>query len=539
MKAVSLVLAAQEPLVITDGSAESMGHQTLAHIPGNMLLGALAHAWKRLHPGSPPDDSPEFVSLFLTDDVQWGHAYPRVGERTTVPLPLSFQKVKNHDGLPVEGDRDASDCRVFNTLALSEEEKLTDCYRRHHPDEASGPVKLSKLGDGFMTPDTCCMPRLPQCWTMHVALSEARTAAESQLFGYSALAPGAVFESRVLCKDEKTARAVLDLVAAAPDLHVGHARSAGYGRVYCRAAPADHPEQQPQGEQAVFFLLSDYLPVHSWETPLESLERELGRVLDVPLRLDAMHQFCAYIHIAAFNGLWRLPRRSRMALKRGSVLRATWQGTARPLPPSLGGWRREGYGRLLCDPAFLGDEMVRPQVAVPAAAAPKVQPPALTPLVRVLRRRGLERQAQDAAMNFVNSDDVRHFIETAAGNKRPSQSQRGNMRLLVGTRPRSEWKGIFTDMLTKTSGEQWKKAEACCPVTTYRDNLSAIMPRLLDETEFEKLAATEISCLGGAPDEREQEAFKDRFHRLALLELLNAWEKAFRRKEAAARKEKR
>lgn len=538
MKAVSLILAAEEPLVITDGSAESMGHRTLAHIPGNMLLGALAHAWKRLHPQSPPDASPEFVSLFLADDVEWGHAYPRVGEGPTVPLPLCFQKVKNHGGLPVEGDEDISDCRVFNMFALSEGEKLDACYRRHHPDEADGPVKLSKIGDGFMAPDTCCMPRLSQCWTMHVALSEARTAAESQLFGYSALTPGAVFESYVICKDEAAAQAVLDLVAATPVIHVGHARSAGYGRVRCRAVLAKLPEQQPQGGQADFFLLSDYLPVHSWENPLESLEKELGRALGVPLTLDATHQACAYVSIAAFNGLWRLPRRSRLALKRGSVLRASWSGTARPLPPSLGGWRREGYGRLLCDPVFLSSEMVRPRGVASAAAATDVPPPALTPVVRVLRWRGLSRQAQAAAVDFVSRDDIQRFIETAAGNRRPSQSQRGNIRLLVATRSRSEWKGIFEDMLTKTPGEQWKKAAAYCPFSDYREHLSEIMLRLLDEKEFARLAAPKLRCLGGEPDAREREAFMDRFHRLALLELLNAWEKAFRRNGHDASEEK-
>ena len=73
-------LRAEEPLVITSGSSESMAHETLGHIPGNMLLGAFAAAWKRTHRNSAPDSSPAFRRLFLDGSVSWGMASPLCGK---------------------------------------------------------------------------------------------------------------------------------------------------------------------------------------------------------------------------------------------------------------------------------------------------------------------------------------------------------------------------------------------------------------------------------------------------------------------------
>ena len=48
MKVIKLKLEALQPLVITDGTTEGQTHRTLEYIPGNMLLGALAGAWKEI-----------------------------------------------------------------------------------------------------------------------------------------------------------------------------------------------------------------------------------------------------------------------------------------------------------------------------------------------------------------------------------------------------------------------------------------------------------------------------------------------------------
>ncbi len=91
MKQYELNLEALDQLVLTDGSSEGMSHQTLDYIPGNMLLGAFVNLWKQLHKGEQTDGNPVFEDLFLNGTVKWGNACPMVGERSSVPLPVSFQ----------------------------------------------------------------------------------------------------------------------------------------------------------------------------------------------------------------------------------------------------------------------------------------------------------------------------------------------------------------------------------------------------------------------------------------------------------------
>ena len=88
MKVIKLKIEALQPLVITDGTTEGQTHKTLEYIPGNMILGALATAWKRNNPNVIPDDSGEFCNLFLSSKVKWGHAFP-LADRAIIALKSS------------------------------------------------------------------------------------------------------------------------------------------------------------------------------------------------------------------------------------------------------------------------------------------------------------------------------------------------------------------------------------------------------------------------------------------------------------------
>lgn len=522
MTTVKILLRAEEPLALTDGSAESMGHQTLFHIPGNMLLGAFASCWKKAHRGLVPDDDAEFRALFLDDQVEWGHAYPCLGQTACVPIPLPYQRDKLHGGLPCEGGS-ADDCKVFNLLAIKKEEA----------GELLKDVKLKKLGQGFMSPVSLCQPDMKTGWAMHVDISAKRTASDGKLFGYSSIAPGPLFASLIYCKTEETANALQALVAKSGKIRVGHARSAGYGGMSCSsvlASPADIPANRFEGNSATLFFLSDYLPHHSWLQPLASLRQELESALGVAIDIDHTKQFCSYGEIAAFNSFWSLPRRSASAILRGSVIRISWQGNARPLPHSLGGRRREGYGRFLVDPDFLKEARVRPQVekALNAPAAPVT---AQGPILALIRRRGLERLANEAAIAFVDHDKVSAFLQSVAKNDKPGPSQLGNIRNLVSTHDDSrKWQEAFSQMLKKTPGRQWTGSEAYSPFSNFHDTLDVIMPQFLDATAcLDLLGDTCTARLPGGPaTASERSAFARRFHRLAMLELLSAWDKAMR-----------
>lgn len=528
MNAVRMTLTARQLLIITDGSAESMAHQTLSYIPGNMLLGAFAQVWMNLHPGVRPDDDPRFRALFLDGGVLWGHAYPMAGGKPTVPIPLSFFKRKNHDGLPTEGDTDSGKKEISpicNVARLDDEETARDLFE---PQSQQGgeAVKTKKLPEGFMEPETYCRPDQRQAWNIHVALGTGRCALDGQLFGYSALAPGSRFQNTIYCRDATAEDALREVLEAGRMIRVGHARSAGYGLVeQTWTMSPDSVEESPVRGDFCVFLHSDYIPRFSWQSPVDSLCKEF-EALCPGVRLVKVFGRHAEIH--GFNSQWRRPRTSRTALVKGSVLRFRTTAHALPRFIRLGADQHEGYGRLECDPAFLRNKMLVPGSVL--SGPDKSTPPQgmeMTPLLTLLRQRALERQALDQAMEWLNSEGWGKFLGGMRSS--PTQNQRGNLRRMLTESPESDWAALFQAMLEKSPGRQWKAARSRSPFTKRLEHLSEMMPQALQRKTFlESFGPDTLSLPGPEPSVNERETYESMAHRLFLLELLRAWEKVER-----------
>ncbi|MBD5641613.1 MAG: hypothetical protein HDQ91_04260, partial [Desulfovibrio sp.] len=207
MKTVLLTCEALEPLVLTDGSAESMAHECLGYIPGNMLLGAMAVVWKQLHRGQNPDESPQFSRLFLSGDVAWGHALPACAPGPAMPIPASYRHDKDHDALPPEGEAfEPGEYWVANILTLRDGPEPPSPWQN-----AAASRKLRRLGQGFMNPATLHRLAERRVFNIHVALGEQRCARDGQLYGYSALARGTRLISRILCRSAAAAEELLNL----------------------------------------------------------------------------------------------------------------------------------------------------------------------------------------------------------------------------------------------------------------------------------------------------------------------------------------
>lgn len=536
-----LEFEAAEPLVITDGSAESMGHRTLDHVPGSMLLGAFATLWRNTHPGVVPDDDEAFVTFFLSGAVRWGHARPSLDGHASLPVPLCWRKKKNADGL-LEADEESDNSRVVNLLALSKGEKEDEVFA--HEDLPCEEGKLKRLPVGHFLPELKRRAQTGTLWNMHVSMSEKRKAADGLLFGFSSIAPGSRFTAEILCDDRKIRDRLASFLekAHAASVRVGHARSAGYGRLDRVRVKRNCEPLAPSkaGKEFTLFLQSDYVPARSWETPLEGLVRELsalagGRVAPVSDKL-----FCEFNELAAFSGMWRLPRRTVPTLVKGSVLRFTLPegcGEAE-IPPTLGGRCNEGHGRVLVNPDFLEDKIVRPGATVKedstnASAAPLSEE--TRRLLGGLRMRSLIRQAETAADDFVAGEEMTKFLKSALTQNSPSQSQLGNIRRLVSTRPPSEWRKHFEETLSKTPGEQWKSAEGYWPYRKRHEHMSDIFRKLLNPRTLADLVSGTLSLPGEAPTGAEKDMYEERLCRLVVLNLVNAWSKG--RRAGVARKE--
>lgn len=563
MKTIKLHLKAEEPLIITDGTSEGMSHETLNYIPGSMLLGAFASVWIRNHRTEDPDKNDIFNALFLNNSVKWGSAYPTVWneseELETVPVPLTFQKIKNYDGLPTaqiiqvqeenRADTQSSDFkmnekddrRVLNLIRIDPDNDLVlrDYCKEKLKwkfDEDEG-VKTKKIDGGFMTIDGCCQPLLKSGFNTHVAMDNQRHGAEHQLFGYSSLNAGTTFISEVICEDS-VVEDLKKLLSSVDNIFVGHSRSAGYGRlsfISDKEKNATEPSVSlGKTKDAYLFLSSPYIPKHSWEKPVDSLERELVKAGLDENCIQRNELSCRFRTISGFNGKWKLPRESRTAIVAGSVIKlSVKEGQCVNIPCALGADTAEGYGRVLVNPEFL--EKLSPDLKeYKKTIRPNNKTLRSGPVLNVLKRKGMERLCEQKVFMLLGSPLFKNFIDSVKGSK-VTASQRGNMRSLVTERKREDWAEVFNQVLEKTPGKKWENSDALwscsdSSVSGYRESLSVIMKELLDVRRFTTsfgnylhLNSSEIiSPLTG----EEQKKFEEMFHKRFMLELLNAWGKA-------------
>lgn len=530
MKTLELTLVAREPLVITAGSAESMAHACLDYIPGNMILGALAAAFKHAHPGN-PDDSPIFRLLFLNGQVSFGCAFPLCDGIQSVPVPLSFMREKSMGALPVEGSNEnAAEFAVFNLLPLppgDKQEVLRNLWLEKYGPDAP-PCKFKRISATFMNPHTLRQPNLRKVWNTRVALGKQRSALESQLFGFSALAAGTHFRAKVFCHTDEAAAELKKLVEGMSWIRLGHARSAGYGLAALEGKWLEEGEEKTEKRmEHDFFLLSHYMPEPYWENPLENLLERLGDVAGAkpePIRMAVGHD-----QIEGFCSHWSKPRDSRKVLAQGSVFRVKF---ARPVclksAYALGGGQLEGYGRILVNPAFVAEAMPPIPVGnVSPAPTRAVPPPISGPQLKMLRHRALIRAAKKQALTWLHASKWQKFLEDASTLSQPTASQLANF---LGMDLRQ-----FEEMLKKSPGTQWKTATAHDPFSrdSRREHLDEIMKKLLDTQVFFGAFPAEAWLLpGGEPDGEERKIFGARSHGLFKYELVRTWLKNARgRKE--------
>ena len=158
-------------------------------------------------------------------------------------------------------------------------------------------------------------------------------------------------------------------------------------------------------------------------------------------------------------------------------------------------------------------------------------------LVKAVTHRTLNRLAQQKAIEFVSSENMQKFINESPNMMKigPKASQRGNLRMLLVSKPSSKWREWFDNLLKKDAKlpvvKQWKNSYAKWKGSTA--NLDVIMKDLLDPEFFrsnETVNISEIkeSCLATNIDS-ELNYFYEEFQKLSLLELLKQWDKASRK----------
>ncbi len=545
MKKVLMLIETIEPVIISDGTFEGMAHKTLGYIPGSMLLGAFAASWVRKNRGVDAGDHPEFKALFLRDSVRYGNGYPCDARGVAaIPLPNCLKYIKGKKSLPELGDDRTKKPVVMNSLAFvgtpftAEKEKAEELAGQRALSAEN--LRLKKVKPGFFTPDLYRSVKVPVQWNMHVSIDPVqKRAEEGKLFGYQAVSRGVCFQAEISFDDDGDYESFMDLAKETPELCFGHSRSAGYGR--CRVS---FTEQAPVAVKKVsaasniykIMLLGDYVPSTSWHEPVENFYRELESFTGQNITPEKNRNFCTMTQIRGFNSHWRLPRTTRNGISKGSVISFS---TPEPIENAvllrleqqgLGTGRRDGYGTILVNPAFLADEdlvSLDNQIEEQAGPVREIDAPASSPQLSLIRRRSLTRQADEHVTAFLASEEIGAFVTSFLSQNSLANNQLGNMRMLLDSVPQDQWHTRFSEIKNKKAGEGWQK---CHIKNFYRvaglygnESLFSVMEKLVEFELFKKFwteRKTVPVLPGGSLSSDETELYQATVHKSLLVKLI-------------------
>lgn len=443
----SFDLLLDQPLILSLQAASAGAHQCLDHVPGSVLLGLAA---SRLYAELDANDA---WTLFHSGQVRFGDALPTDPRgQATYPLPLCWHAYK---GEPV---------RVAGRLqadALFDPACSTPDARRQPVQVRSG---FTALDGSFVEPE--------RLQTLKTAIDpDTGMAAESQLFGYEALAPGQRFRF-ALQADPDVPQALWQrlLKALTGTARLGRSRSAQFGRVSIvryDAAPAgsDEVPASAPGTDLTLWLLSDLALEHDGQPCLTPHPPLLGLPPETRWQVD--RSFLRSRRYSPYNAFRRCYDAERQVISRGSVLRFSLPGTLdaamiEALQSGLGLYLESGLGRVWVNPPLLTSS--RPAFGVETAArapadagsmpAPATAAPPDSVLIHALRqrqqRRGGDKLHELLARKLFEDlcgrvSEARHFLALPAGaapESVPGRSQWGRLKQLASdyrNRPDALW----------------------------------------------------------------------------------------------------
>jgi CRISPR-associated protein Csx10 len=370
---VWLKLTLLDDAVVSERSATVGGHRSLDHLPGSVLLGAIA---ARSYAGL---DEETAFRRFHSGRVRFGAACPIDDDGdVTVPTPLALHVEKG-------GDPGAL---VNRAVAPAERGRQWKLVAGGFRDAALRPVRVELRS------------------SMRTAVAVDGRARDGHLFTLGAIARGATFLARVDADDEADLVDVRGLHGHV--IRVGKSRSAEFGgvRVDVLATPpvaaAWRCEDGARTTVRVLALADVVLRTPEGAPTCTPAAHHFG--LPADWSFDAGRSFLRTRVWSPFNGHRRRPDLERQAIVAGSVL--TFEGTTpvelaalqTALARGVGDGRAEGLGLVLVNPCVLAEA----RIEVPAAQR-RLRPADEAPveiggeLKTWLDERETEREHRDAA----------------------------------------------------------------------------------------------------------------------------------------------
>lgn len=341
-----------QPVIISQQAATVGAHQSLDYIAGSTLLGLAA---SKLYPVL---SSEEAFSVFHSGAIRFLDALPVENKEIAYPVPLNLHAFK---GEKYTQDSQILKDQVFDVSSMDLAGKQ--------------PVQLRNL---YLTNSGKKVTPFKE-QTLKTAIDPKQNrAAESQLFGYEALAKGQVFRFAVQA-DEHIPEALLKKVVEALQgmAHLGRSRSAQFGRVEIRSSKMTYVAQQKIQNQALtLWLLSDLYLYENGANTLIPTPEALG--LPQGTKWLKEKSFIRSRRYSSYNAYRKHYDKERQVINRGSVLRyelpegfSDFDTLTQQLSGGIGLSIESGLGQVVINPTLL--ENTHPSFEVMPLVAPTQQ----------------------------------------------------------------------------------------------------------------------------------------------------------------------
>ncbi len=389
-RSFTLVLLAEEPVIIAGKAEAGNSFQSNDYIPGSTLLGALA--WKAARKNDLADKEiyDRFCELFLRGGVRVSPLYKAklVGNDVypAIPSPLDFLTCKLKPGLEMHGHG----AKGYAFVA-DEPKECAECRSERRVTPLVPLNRYVSLHPKYLVTEVNNVEE------MHIAIDPRTGKARSgDLYSYSALAAGQYFIGTIEIEDWHTFAWLLrkegeNREGVSLEFRIGKAAGRGYGltKVWLsEKEPALTFHGQPLekrvkdiSEPIVMTLLSDAILTDMWGRFYGTFKQEfLEEILGV--KVQVINVYARTRSIDGFNSHLGLPRWREIAIVAGSSVGfkikesmdpAEFVNRLRELEKKGIGFRRaEGFGKLAFNhPIYQQDENLDARLNLPSFLCPE------------------------------------------------------------------------------------------------------------------------------------------------------------------------
>src|SRR6266702_3008608 len=323
MKVIKYHVTLREPALVTSVQGDPNSAVAFDYLPGSVLRGILIGKYLARYFGSKSADASDDTlrRLFFDGTTRYLNGYPLdVYDRPSLPVPLSWQRVKDKEGeifdFAVEAQDDKQQWQPVPAPFYTQSGEDVRLIRPAR-NVAVHTQRTARFGRAMPEYRPTDSRQASRGLTKLLDTDEIAGA----VYRYDALAAGQTFQAAIICDNDDDKPILEDLIGGYVTL--GGSRSGGYGRAEIKLMTdedsdwdaTEDGQDAPEGKLIVT-LQSDVLlrdERGQFAVDPELLRQMLGRHLRVELELE--YAFLGAEAIGGFNRKWGMPLTQALAVR--------------------------------------------------------------------------------------------------------------------------------------------------------------------------------------------------------------------------------